>query len=181
MSATKKFLFFGVVPIFLAQASPALAFAPCHERVVDSEIVSLLPEPTDYQFYYRIETGASLLGGNHYTVYLSPDIALRFITARNGFRSSRQGLDPDQWSRLLPLTRHTDIFQPLINVVGRPNQRMKFFIADSIQNGEAAIGNLRGGYMDTVVVERYEEGCEAGRVFKDSDGNVLFQIIDRIA
>ena len=60
-------------------------------------------------------------------------------------------------------------------------QRMMYLIANLIESGDAAIWSTRDGYMKEVVVERYEEGCEAGRVYKDSNGTVLFEIIDRIA
>ena len=166
--------------LFVAGAPPVLAFAPCHERIIDRSTVPLLPAPSDYQFYYRIEDTGGLWRDNRFVVYLPPNIALPFITARNGFRSF-QGLEPEDWSQLLPLTRHTDIYQPLLNISGRPKERMIFLIADLIESGDVAIWSQRDGYIESVVIERYEEGCEAGRIFRDSDGTAFLEVIDRIA
>ena len=167
--------------IALIVAPSAQAFAPCHEREVASKSVRLLTEPDDYQFYYRIEPGRDQAGGPQYVIYISPEVAIRYIDQHSGFRSIPLGLEPSDWRDLLPLERHTDIFQPLLNVVGRPSRRMMSLVANSIESGNVAIWNVLDGYMDEVVVENYDEGCEGGRVYKDSRGTVFFAVIDRIA
>ena len=165
----------------VAFAPSAGAFAPCHEREIHSETIALLREPAESQFYYRIELRKDLFGGPQYVIYIPPDVAISFIQRIGGFRSSAQGLEPEHWSQLLPLTKHTDIFQPMIRVGGRPHQRMLRLIAESINSGQAAIWNVVDGYMETVIVDHYNDGCESGRIFKDSRGTEFFQIIQTIA
>jgi hypothetical protein len=156
-------------------AAPAMAFVPCYEPEITRKAVELPEDPMQNSFYYRVDIDGNRLVSDTYVLFISPDAAIRHL-------SSRGGLQIRRWEELLPLGRHTDIFLPLLSHRGsRPQRSFELAIADALENGEAAVRGPLGQFLETVVVERYNTGCENGRLFKDASGVVFLKVVDGIA
>ena len=172
----KKYCQLACMVAGLFSASIAAAFAPCHEReITESTEINLLGPPDENSFYYRAEIPGNDWTPDTFVVYIAPSRLIRHV-------SDTSGVNPGPWADLLPLDGPTDLFQPILEE-DRPRQRraMRRVLAQAIAYGDAAVWTTSDGFLETLVVERFSEGCLGGRVYKDARGNVLFQIVDSIA
>jgi hypothetical protein len=132
-----------------------------------------LGEPKEPQFYYRSEVNGNRFVPDLYVIYIPTDIAISEIRKRLGTRAER-------WENVLPLSRNSDIYGPFIGLGGRSEWMMRLAIANVIESGKIAIG-IYDSNLESIVVERWNEGCESGRIFKTIDGKVLFEVLDSIS